>query len=149
MKIIDIGSKQQNIINDRRGRLRFPMNRELRYKVLEEGTVVASGDGESCNISSQGVAFICAGELKSGSFIELSISWPVLLEDRCPMRMIVFGRVVRSCGRQSACTIDKYEFRTQARTYQMPARSDSMLQRWADAFMKESTKVAMAGAAGA
>jgi hypothetical protein len=58
------------------------------------------------------------------------------------MRLIVFGRVVRSSGRHTACTVDKYEYRTQARVVRemAPVRNDSMLQRWADNIRKESLK---------
>jgi hypothetical protein len=137
---------------DRRKKFRFPIHRELRYKLLEEGVLVGAGTGQSINMGSGGVAFSLDRELNPGAFIELSISWPVLLDDACPMRFIVFGRVLRSLGRRSACTIDKYEFRTQARTFQAAAtavRNDSMLQRWADGMRKEAEKPRAATAASA
>ena len=83
-----------------------------------------------------------------GAFVEISISWPVLLDQNCPMRLIVFGRVVRSEGTMVGCTIDKYEFRTQARRLQVatPIRSDMMLQRWADGVRKEHDKARVANA---
>ncbi len=128
---------------DRRKKSRFPFHRELRYKLLDDGVLIGSGNGYALNMSSGGVAFTVDDELKEGTLIELSISWPVQLEDACPMRIIVFGRVVRSSGRQAACTIDKYEFRTQARTVTaMPLqRMDTGLLRWADGLRKESLKV--------
>ena len=127
---------------DRRTKFRFPIHRELRYKILDEGVLVGSGTGQTVNMASGGVAISIDRELKAGSYIELSISWPVLLDDSCPMRFIAFGRVLRSVGKRSACSIEKYEFRTQARNLQtMPAvRSDSMLQRWADTMRKEALK---------
>ena len=127
---------------DRRNKLRFPFNRELRYKLLENDTIIAAGEGETVDMSSGGVAFVTEHELLVGCFIELSVSWPVLLEDTCPMRLISFGRVVRSCGKLTACTVDKYEFRTQSRVPLPVAtvRNDSMLQRWADNIRKESLK---------
>jgi hypothetical protein len=133
---------------DRRKKYRFPIHRELRYKLLDEGVLLGSGTGQSVNIGSGGLAFTIDRELKPGAFIELSISWPVLLDDSCPMRFIVFGRVLRSIGRKSACSIDKYEFRTQARAVQTaPAvRNDSMLQRWADGMRKEAVKPRVATA---
>ena len=133
---------------DRRKKFRFPIHRELRYKLLDEGVLIGAGTGQSVNIGSAGVSFSLDQELKPGAFIELSISWPVLLDDACPMRFIVFGRVLRSAGRKSACTIDKYEFRTQARTFQTaPAvRSDAMLQRWAADVRRESAKLRVATA---
>src|SRR5208283_163977 len=113
---------------DRRNKARFPINRDLRYKVLEGDTIVSSGLGTTLDMASAGIAFLTEGQIAAGSFIELSISWPVLLEDSCPMRMIVFGRVVRSSGRKTACTVDKYEFRTQARVPRevVPIRNDTM-----------------------
>jgi hypothetical protein len=133
---------------DRRRKFRFPIHRELRYKLLDDGVLVGAGTGQSVNIGSGGILFSLDQELKPGAFIELSISWPVLLDDTCPMRFIVFGRVLRSVGRRSACTVDKYEFRTQARTFQTaPAvRSDAMLQRWAAEVRKESAKLRAATA---
>jgi hypothetical protein len=114
--------------------------------VLEGDTIVEFGMGTTLDMGSGGVAFLTEHQLLVGSFIELSISWPVLLEDSCPMRLIVFGRVVRSSGRRTACTVDKYEFRTQARVVRelAPVRNDSMLQRWADNIRKEGMKLAQA-----
>lgn len=131
---------------ERRKKARFPMDRELRYKLLEGDKIVDSGVGTTLDMGSGGVAIVTENPLLVGSFIELSISWPVLLEDTCPMRLIVFGRVVRSAGRMTACTIDKYEFRTQARTVRqvVPIRTDTMLQRWADSIRKEALKSATA-----
>jgi len=80
--------------------------------------------------------------------VELSISWPVLLDESCPMRLIVFGRVLRCTSRKAVCSIEKYEFRTQARTYQQTTtiRTDTMLQRWADGIRKENLRTSLAGA---
>jgi len=134
---------------DRRSKARFPIRREMRFKVLENGRITASGAGHTQNICSEGVAFFSDGDLTVGSFVEVSISWPVLLDDRCPLRLIVFGRVLRSEEGWSVCSIDKYEFRTQARVFEAaPAsRNDSMLRRWADAWLKESVKVRAAASA--
>jgi PilZ domain len=127
---------------ERREKVRFPLHRELRYKLLEDDTIVASGCGETLDVSSGGVSMSLDQPLTMGAFVELSVSWPVLLDQTCPMRLIAFGRVVRIEGKRAACTIDKYEFRTQARKPQVvtPIRSDTMLQRWADGYRKETVK---------
>jgi hypothetical protein len=134
--------------NDRRSKCRFTIERDVRYKMVDEGIVVASGVGQTTNMCSAGVAFSTERSLTAGAFIELSISWPVLLDETCPMRLIVFGRILRCTGRKAVCTIDKYEFRTQARTVQTtPAiRADTMLQRWADGMRKENLKASMVSA---
>jgi len=129
---------------ERRKKARFPIRRELRYKVLDDETIVESGMGHTIDVGSGGVAFGIDHALMPGLFIELSISWPVLLEGACPMRVVVFGRVLRSTLGQAVCTVHKYEFRTQARASRPVAtvRTDSMLQRWADYIRKETVKTA-------
>jgi hypothetical protein len=118
--------------NDRRSKHRFTLRRELRFKVLENDRIMETGTSQTIDISSGGVAFE-AGCLKNGALVELSISWPVLLDETCLMRLIVFGRVVRASKRSAACTIDRYEFRTQARVCQPQptARVNNTLRRWA------------------
>ena len=93
-------------------------------------------------MSSGGMAFQVDHPLKVGAFVELSISWPVLLDDSCAMRLIVFGRIVRAWGKSSACHVDKYEYRTQARVLKpiLAVRNDSMLQRFAGSARKQSMK---------
>jgi len=127
---------------ERRSKMRFQIHRDLRYKILEDDVVLESGRGETVDVASGGVAFQIEHSLKVGAFVELSISWPVLLDDSCAMRLIVFGRIVRAWGERSACCVDKYEFRTQARALQpvIAVRNDSMLQRFAGSMRKESMK---------
>jgi len=123
---------------ERRAKMRFPMNREMRYKVLEGDRIVASGIGRTANMSSNGVAFHAEAFLPSGSFIELSISWPAMLADSCPMRLIVLGRILRGVDDMKVCTVDKWEFRTAARTsiatavVGVPLRADAKLMRWVE-----------------
>jgi len=140
----DLSSNQKSKTDasgERRGKLRFPMQRDLRYKLLKDGATIESGAGQTVDIGSGGVGFSMGRELAVGSFIELSISWPVLLEESCPMRLIVFGRIVRSDNGISACTIDKYEFRTQSRVvHPMTSRTDTRLQRWADTVRREAAQ---------
>ena len=134
--------------NERRSNFRFAIQREVRYKMLEDGAMAASGTGQTINLGSGGVAFAAEQPLTPGAFVEVSISWPVLLDQTCLMRLVGFGRVLRSSGKKTICSIDKYEFRTQARTFQADAvpRSDAMLQRWAEGIRKESLKSSEAGA---
>jgi hypothetical protein len=133
--------------NERRNKVRFAIQREVRYKLAEDGIAVSTGSGHTINMGSGGVAFGTESQLAQGGYVELSISWPVLLDESCPMRLIVFGRVLRSTGRKAVCSIEKYEFRTQARTYQQTTtiRTDTMLQRWADGIRKENLRTSLVG----
>jgi len=131
---------------ERRKKARFPLRRELRYKLLDGEKLIAWGSGTTCNISSSGVAFQSDRPPVAGSFIELSISWPMELDNGCPMRLIVFGKVVRSRLNRAACTVERYEFRTQARTLQLtaPARVDGTLLRWAREYTSKAQAQATA-----
>ena len=124
---------------DRRSKRRFAIRREMRYKLLRDQTVVEVGQGETIDIGSGGIAFTTESDAPAESYVELSISWPVLLDENCAMRLIIFGRVVRSESGRSACTIDKYEFRTQAKALRttVTVRNDSMLLRWAEGLRRD------------
>ena len=121
---------------ERRAKKRFVMEREIRYRVLEQDKIIAVGSGKTLNLSSNGVAFVTDQKLPPGAFIELSIAWPALLENRCPLQLIGFGRVLRCAKGVVASTIEQYEFRTLARVVPesaWSARSDQKLRRWAEA----------------
>jgi hypothetical protein len=125
--------------NGRRGKARFPIRRELRYKLTKSGVTAEVGTSETVDIGSGGVSFAMEHELPVGSIIELSISWPVLLEQNTPMRLNVFGRVVRNEPGKCACTVERYEFRTQARSFQPTVvRQNIGLQRWADTVVRNA-----------
>jgi hypothetical protein len=128
---------------ERRSKRRFGVRRELRFKVVDDRRIVAAGTGHTIDISSAGVAFHTPHELPAGGFVELAISWPVLLDSSCPMLLIVFGRLVRGGVGLNACTMERYEFRTQPREWQergVAARSDRKLRRWADSLRKDDTR---------
>ena len=138
-----------NDSNERRAKYRFEMEREIRYKVTGDGIKATAGVGKTLNLGSGGVAFSVEHPVRPGSFVELSISWPVLLDNSWPMRLIGFGRVLRSNGLTAVCSIDKYEFRTAARSNVLTmsvGRSDTMFERWADGARKDTVKESRAGA---
>src|ERR1051326_229397 len=118
---------------ERRIKARFPLHREMRYKVLHNGgATLLAGNGRTLDISSSGIAFEIDCEVTADTYIELSISWLVLLDDACPMQLIVFGRMLRSGPGRSVCSVDKYEFRTKGRIAPVAAvgRSDLKLKQW-------------------
>ena len=128
---------------ERRSKWRFGVRRELRFKLVDDDRIVAMGTGRTVDISSAGVAFYTPQVLPSSGFVELSISWPALLDDSRPMLLVVFGRLVRGGVDLSACTMEKYEFRTQTREWQerpVAVRSDRELQRWVQSVRKEDAQ---------
>ena len=102
-------------ITERRGSDRFPIVREVRYKVLGKlhGDEADSGSGRTINMSSSGVLFTTDHLLIPGKRLELSISWPAQLNKTCPLKLVARGRVVRHEKGKAAIEIQRYEFRTQ------------------------------------
>lgn len=107
---------------ERRTKRRFEIAQELRYKMLYGQRIAETGAGKTLNISSGGVWFTAENTLGVGMPIELSMSWPVLLNDSCPMKLMIYGCVVRSNEKGAAVVIERYEFRTQgSRAFQQTA----------------------------
>lgn len=97
---------------DRRHSDRFPIEREVRYRVLSKRSGEESGDGKTINISSSGVLFTASTVLLPGRRLELSISWPAQLNNKCALKLVARGRVVRFEDGRVAFEIQQYEFRT-------------------------------------
>ena len=98
---------------ERRIKRRFVIDQEVKYKMLYGQRIAETGVGRTVNISSGGVWFSTENMLTSGMPIELSMNWPVLLNDSCPMKLMIYGCVVRSNEKGAAVAIERYEFRTQ------------------------------------
>lgn len=101
---------------ERRTKRRFQIEQDVRYKMLYGQRIAETGSGRTMNISSGGVWFSTEALLTSGMPIELSMMWPVLLNDSCPMKLMIYGCVVRSNERGAAVAIERYEFRTTGRS---------------------------------
>ena len=97
---------------DRRHSDRFPIEREVRYRVLNKRSSEETGDGKTINISSSGVLFTVEHMLLPGRRMELAISWPAQLNNKCALKLVARGRVVRFEGGRAAIEIQQYEFRT-------------------------------------
>ena len=108
--------KKQDERVDRRTKRRFNIEQGLRYKLLYGSRVAEAGSGRTLNISSSGVWFTTEGILSTGLPVELSMSWPARLNDVCPMKLMIYGCVVRSDRDSAALAIERYEFRTQGST---------------------------------
>lgn len=99
--------------HDRRSKKRFDIHQPVRYKMSHGQRLAATGVGKTVNVSSGGVWITTENRLAPGWPIELSMNWPVLLHDACPMKLMIYGFVIRSSERTAAISIQRYEFRTQ------------------------------------
>jgi hypothetical protein len=103
------------LMTNRRRSIRFPIEREVRYKTVIQRGEMLTGVGKTLNISSSGALFTSEHELPLGIRVEVSISWPVALNEKCLLNFVAHGRVARCSKGQVVVQIQKYEFRTQSR----------------------------------
>jgi PilZ domain-containing protein len=99
---------------ERRGADRFPIEREIRYKVLTRKNGEEAGQGKTVNMSSNGVLFTTERILMPGRRLEIAISWPAQLNSKVALKLVARGRIVRFDQGRAAIEIQQYEFRTAA-----------------------------------
>jgi len=104
---------------DRRASDRFPIEREVRYKVLNRKNADEVGFGKTINMSSNGVLFTTDQYLLPGRRLELAISWPAQLNSTVALKLVARGRVVRCEEGKAAIEIHQYEFRTASQSSAM------------------------------
>jgi hypothetical protein len=116
VRVIDAYDERSQFGNgerERRVKRRFPLEQDVKYKMLYGQRLAETGTGKTTNISSSGIWFSTESMLATGMPVELSMAWPVLLNDHCPMKLMIYGCVIRSNERGAAVAIERYEFRTQ------------------------------------
>jgi hypothetical protein len=109
---VDRATAMTKPASDRRSSERFPIERDVKYKVLSKRNEEKAGTGKTINMSSGGVLFTADELLAPGKRLEVSIAWPAQLNDACPLKFVARGRVVRSDSGAAALEIQQYEFRT-------------------------------------
>ena len=67
---------------------RFPIETEIRYKLLEAAHVAQTGHAKSINISSGGILFTTKSQLPVGHRAELSVNWPAQLNEHCGLKLV-------------------------------------------------------------
>ena len=97
---------------ERRSSGRFPLQEELRYRVINSRVDKAYGVGRTLDMSSSGIFFSTQSRLQAGRTVEVSVNWPARLDGSCPLKLVATGRVVRSEALRAAVKIERYEFRT-------------------------------------
>ncbi len=110
--VMDTNMMPQADAADRRTAVRFPIEQDVRYKIFTRSTIEV-GSGRTINMSSTGVLFTTERILMPGERLELAVAWPAHLDNRCALKLVTTGRVVRSEDGRAAIAIERYEFRTQ------------------------------------
>jgi hypothetical protein len=97
---------------ERRSSDRFPMERDVRFKVINRKSGEETGVGKTINMSSNGVLFQTEQTVLPGRRVEMTISWPAQLNNTCALKLVARGRIARVESGRAAVEIQQYEFRT-------------------------------------
>ena len=95
---------------ERRTRARFPLVREVRYRPRNRRGEPPC-QGQTINISSSGTLFTIGEDLVPGTKVELSISWPLKLNNAVSMNLVAGATIVRVEGRKAAARFESHEFK--------------------------------------
>ena len=116
--MVDLGHLQQpelpSRVSERRLSSRFPVQQEIRYRIVQSRSVSHQGVGRTLDVSSGGILFSTTERLPPGRTVELAMQWPARLNGTCPLQFVATGRVIRSDRSTAAVRIQRYEFRTRA-----------------------------------
>jgi len=105
-----LSEKQQ----ERRSKRRFLIEQDVQYERLKGSEVLDAGIGKTLDMSSNSLRFTTGLALQAGDKVKIAVNWPVLLGATCRLKMIIFGRVVRSDGASATVRIRQHELRTRA-----------------------------------
>ena len=100
--------------NNRRSSERMSIEREVSYRVLNDRAGEIAATGKTVNISSSGILFTTEHMLLPGRRVEISINWPAKLDNKCALKLVARGRIVRFQEGIAALEIMHHEFRTKA-----------------------------------
>src|SRR5579871_5739654 len=76
----------------------YPIHTDVTYRLLDGERAVGSVTGRTKAMSARRLVLESDTRLEPGTVVEVSLAWPLLLEDRIPLKLVIRGRVVQSPG---------------------------------------------------
>ena len=108
-------SQTDFIHGDRRLERRYEYRMDLKFSFTHAG-LTHFGSGYTVDLSRRAVRFAARFDTEDSppvqTVMELRISWPFLLQDVCPLELIVRGIVLETTARGTVVSLNHYEFRT-------------------------------------
>src|SRR5215831_3402651 len=95
----------------RRGKQRFQIEQDVSFRILDGKEKGRTGRGRTIELSSRGVRLTTDRPLPLGAPVELSIDWPILLDGRCLMKLVIGGTVLRQEDTTAVVSVRASEFR--------------------------------------
>ena len=99
------------IHGDRRGDRRYSHQMELQFSYTLRGATYF-GSGLTGDLSRTAVRFVADNPPPPGADVELRIAWPFLLQNVCPLELVVRGTTTTTSERGTILEMHHYEFRT-------------------------------------
>lgn len=99
-------------MTEKRIKLRFPLERECRFRVIAPHRRLPDAPAKTLNFSSKGILLSVDRALPVGTALEVVVHWPTQINDQCRLKMVARTRVLRSTETLAAVEIESYEFRT-------------------------------------
>jgi hypothetical protein len=91
----------------------YPLKLDLQYRLVSTGRrAPVSGCGRTITFGSHEVVFAGDLPIPANATVQLSVCWPVLLDDRIRLQLVIEGRVTNVAGGTFTVRIGKYHFRT-------------------------------------
>ena len=92
----------------------YPIRVDLDYRLIGPEGVFDQGRGQTVAMSRTAVWLESDKTLRVGVLVELAVTWPVRLDNKIPLRLIIRGRTVSADDRYAKVEILRHEFRTRA-----------------------------------
>lgn len=93
----------------------YPLRSQLNYRIRSKDGKISTGSGWSIHLSSRSVLFEADGVVPElNMLVELSIPWPVRLENRIELQLHLTGRTTGVSNNQVTVEVSGHEFRTRA-----------------------------------
>src|SRR3954469_13857337 len=110
-----VRAEQNAVPQERKPALRFPIECNVHYRVCSSGRKVSShsGHGKTLEMSNRALLFTADTPLPLGKQIEVSVDWPVKLDGKCRLKLVISGRIVNADGTKAVVALKTHEFRTQ------------------------------------
>jgi c-di-GMP-binding flagellar brake protein YcgR len=81
---------------ERRASKRFSIDREIRYRVVDDGPTGISGTGRTVNLSSGGMLVVADRLLSPGLKLKIEMDWQISVDAKVKMKLVAFCTVVRA-----------------------------------------------------
>ena len=105
---------------ERRLHQRYPITFYVEYEVPRGKGVRLTGFGRTINISSRGALLEISDPLPNRCRIRLSINWPFLLDGSIPLKLLMYGHIVRVVSNTIAISVTEHTFHTGGRANATP-----------------------------